>query len=313
MLFMNIGEIAEMVPVVEPETKCGTINNLFKQNPKLEGIAVVGQDGSLAILMRTRFYQLLATQYGFNLYMGRPVSLVMNNQPLIVERNEPITDISIRAMNRAEEELYDGVLVVEEGRLYGFVSIRRLLLEVANVRAEMAIFLNPLTGLPGNRIIDDRLQQAAGQEQFSVLYVDLDNFKSYNDSYGFKRGDLLIQATASLLREQFSSPGSFLGHIGGDDYIVILHHYNYEFGCSKVIEGFELLKKEFYSKEDLKNNFVMGDGRSGKHGPIPLVSISIAIVTNQSRPFHNMDEIVEEATRIKKICKARPGSISLAN
>ena len=310
---MNIGEIAEMVPVVEPEAKCGTINNLFKQNPKLEGIAVVGEDGSLAILMRTRFYQLLATQYGFNLYMGRPVSLVMNNQPLIVERNEPITDISIRAMNRAEEELYDGVLVVEEGHLYGFVSIRRLLLEVANVRAEMAIFLNPLTGLPGNRIIDDRLQQAACQEQFSVLYIDLDSFKSYNDSYGFKRGDLLIQATATLLRDQFAAQGSFLGHIGGDDYIVILHHYNYEFACNKVIEGFERLKKEFYSTEDLKNNFVMGDGRSGKYGPIPLVTISIAIVTNQSRRFHNMDEIVEEATRIKKICKARPGSISLAN
>lgn len=274
---------------------------------------MVGEDGSPSLLMRSRFYQLLGTQYGYNIYMGRPVMLVVNCSPLVVDWEEPITEVSIRAMNRAEDELYDGVLVMREGSLYGFVSIRRLLLEVANIRAEMAIFLNPLTGLPGNRIIEDRLRQSTGQEHFSVLYIDLDHFKSYNDSYGFKMGDSLIQATASLLREQFSGQGSFLGHIGGDDFIAILNHHNYQFACSKVIEGFEKMKKDFYSKEDIKNNYVMGEGRSGISGPIPLVSISIAVVTNLSRSFESMDQVVDEATRMKKICKSRPGSISIAN
>lgn len=312
-MLTKIGEIAESIPIVPPETKCGIVNNLFKQNPKLEGIAVVGKDSMPALLMRARFYQLLGTQYGYNLYRGRPVMLVMNCSPLIVDFDEPITDVSIKAMSRAEEELYDGVLVMREGSLYGFVSIRRLLLEVADIRAEMAIFMNPLTGLPGNRIIDDRLQQSTRQEYFSVLYIDLDHFKSYNDSYGFKMGDTLIQATAGLLREQFSVQSSFLGHIGGDDFIAILNHHNYEFSCGKVIEGFEKIKREFYSKEDLKNNYVLGEGRSGIFGPIPLVSISIAVVTNADRSFQSMDQIVEEATRMKKICKSRPGSVSIAN
>ncbi|MGG6313680.1 GGDEF domain-containing protein [Paenibacillus macerans] len=309
----KIGEIAETIPVVAPETKCGTVNNLFKQSPQLEGIAVVGNDGSPSLLMRARFFQLLATQYGYHVYMGRPVMLVVNSSPLIVDGDEPITEVSIRAMSRAEEELYDGVLVMREGRLYGFVSIRRLLLEVANVRAEIASFLNPLTGLPGNRMIDDWLQQSTRQEQFSVLYIDLDHFKSYNDNYGFKMGDSLIQATAGLLREQFSGQGSFLGHIGGDDFIAILNHHNYQFACSKVIDGFEQMKKDYYSKEDLKNNYVLGEGRSGLYGPIPLVSISIAVVTNLNRSFESMEQIVEEATRMKKICKSRPGSVSMAN
>lgn len=303
----------ETIPIVPPETKCGMVNNLFKQNPRLEGIAVARENNMPALLMRTRFYQSLGTQYGYNLYMGRPVMLVMNSSPLVADFDEEITDISIRAMNRAEEELYDGVLVMREGSLHGFVSIRRLLLEVADIRAEMAIFMNPLTGLPGNRIIDDRLQQSTRQENFSVLYIDLDHFKSYNDSYGFKKGDSLIQATAGLLREQFSGQGSFLGHIGGDDFIAILNHHNYQFSCSKVIEGFEKMKKDFYSKDDLKKNYVMGEGRSGIFGPIPLVSISIAVVTNRSRSFQSTDQIVEEAARIKKICKSRPGSVSIAN
>lgn len=312
-MLTNIGEIAETIPIVAPDTKCGLVNHLFKQTPKLEGIAVIDENGRPAILMRARFYQLLGTQYGYQIYMGRPVMLVVNPHPLVVEWDEPITEVSIRAMNRSEEELYEGVLVLRDGKLHGFVSIRRLLLEVANIRAEMASFLNPLTGLPGNRLIDDRLQQSSGQEQFSVLYIDLDHFKSYNDSYGFKMGDALIQATANLLREPFSGQGSFLGHIGGDDFIAILNHHNYPYACTKIIDGFEALKKEFYSKEDLKNNYVLGEGRSGVYGPIPLVSISIAVVTNRIRNFENMEQIVEEATRMKKICKSRPGSISIAN
>lgn len=313
VLLTKIGEIAETIPIVSPETTCGIINHLFKQNPKLEGIAVVGEDNKPALLMRTWFYQLLGTEYGYNLYMGRPVLLVMNTTPLVVHFDEPITDVSIRAMNRTEEELYDGMLVIQEGRLYGFVSIRRLLLEVANIRVEMAIFMNPLTGLPGNRIIDERLQQSTRTYPCSVLYIDLDHFKSFNDSYGFKMGDSLIQATADLLREQFSGHDTFLGHIGGDDFIAILNHHQYEWPCKRIIEGFERMKQNFYNAEDLANNYVIGESRSGITGPIPLVSISIAVVTNRNFHFQSMEQIVEEATRMKKICKSHPGSVTIAN
>jgi diguanylate cyclase (GGDEF)-like protein len=313
VLLTKIGDISEQIPIVSPTTTCDVINKMFKNNPKLEGIAVVGEDNNPALLMRPRFYQLLGTEYGYNLYMGRPVILVMNSNPLVVNFDEQITDVSIRAMNRAEEELYDGVLVIQEGRLHGFVSIRRVLLEVANIRVEMAIFMNPLTGLPGNRIIEEKLQQSTRLHQCSVIYIDLDHFKSFNDSYGFKMGDSLLQATADLLREQFSGHDTFLGHIGGDDFIAILDHHNYEFPCSKVIEGFEKMKQDFYNTEDITNNYVIGETRSGIFGPIPLVSISIAVVTNRNRSFQSMDQIVEEATRMKKICKSSPGSVTIAN
>ncbi|GGA30165.1 hypothetical protein GCM10010917_14100 [Paenibacillus physcomitrellae] len=310
-MYTKIGEIAESIPSVTPDTKCGFVNGLFKQNPKLEGVAVVEGNGHPQLLMRSRFYQKIGTQYGYNLYMGRPVRLVVNNQPLVVDYEDPITEVSIQAMNRSDEDLYEGVIVTKDGSLYGAVSIRSLLLAVADIRAEMAIFMNPLTGLPGNRIIEDRLHQSVQQEFFSVLYIDLDHFKTYNDSYGFKMGDELIQATANLLRRYFTD--DFLGHIGGDDFIAILSHHDFEPICQQVLVEFEKQKLEFYNEEDWRNQYVMGESRDGVYAAIPLTSLSIAVVTNRVRAYKHVDEIVEEATRIKKICKSTPGSVSYAD
>jgi len=293
-------------------TKCDIVYHIFKSNPNLEGLAVVGEE-TVSLMMRARFFQQIGTQYGYNLYMGRPVELVVNVRALVVDYSELITDVSVQAMNRTEEELYDLVLITSENRLVGAVSIRRLLLAVADVRAEMAIFMNPLTGLPGNRIIDDRLYQALQLEQFSVLYIDLDYFKSYNDSYGFKMGDQLIQATANLLRQYFVFPEAFLGHIGGDDYIAILNHHDFRQVSEEVIAGFEKIKRTFYNQEDLDNQYVLGEGRSGLHRPIPLVSVSIAVVTNVRQRYESIDQIVSEATRIKKVCKSISGSIICGN
>jgi len=245
--------------------------------------------------------------------MGRAIGLVMNSEPLVVDYAEQITDVSIQAMNRNEEELYDLVLVTSAGGLMGAVSIRRLLLAVADIRAEMAIFLNPLTGLPGNRIIDERLQQLLQLDEFSVLYIDLDHFKSYNDSYGFKMGDQLIQATANLLRKHFMFPDTFLGHIGGDDFITILHHHNFREIGEQVLAGFEQMKRDFYNADDLSNDYVMGEGRSGTLGRIPLVSVSIAVVSNMLRKYEKIEDIVSEATRVKKICKSVSGSMMCVN
>uniref|UniRef100_UPI00406D116D GGDEF domain-containing protein n=1 Tax=Paenibacillus sp. FSL R7-0652 TaxID=2921687 RepID=UPI00406D116D len=311
-MFTQIGEIAEPIPVVLPETKCDALYQLFTSNPNLEGAAVTGKKG-ISLMMRTRFFQQIGTQYGYNLYMGRPVKLLMNVNALVVDYSEQITDVSVAAMKREEADLYDLVLVTSGERFHGAVSIRRLLLAVADVRAEMASFMNPLTGLPGNRIIDDRLVQVLQQDQFSVLYIDLDQFKSYNDSYGFKMGDDLIQATAGLLREHFGVSEGFLGHIGGDDFIVILNHHQYKQVCEEVISRFEKLKQSFYNEQDWSNQYVIGEGRSGLNRPIPLVSVSIAVVTNLYQRYGNINQIVHEAAGVKKSCKSINGSIICSN
>ncbi|USB32984.1 GGDEF domain-containing protein [Paenibacillus sp. YPG26] len=302
-MISQIGEIAEVIPHVYVDTKCEEVDQIFKSNPKLQGVVVQSGSQPVALVMRARFYQRIGTLYGYNLYMGRPVELVMNQSPLIVDYSENITEVSKLAMAREEEELYDYVIVTTGGQFHGVVSIRNLLLSFAEIRATIASFLNPLTGLPGNLTIDERLKLSLTQETFSVLYFDLDHFKAYNDIYGFKEGDKLIQATASILRRNVSQPDYFVGHIGGDDFIAILNDFAYEEVCNSVIRQFDHTIAAFYSKEDLERQYVVSENRFGQVETIPLVSISIAVVTNEFRQFSSIEEIVSESARIKKICK----------
>lgn len=304
-MISQIGEIADLIPHVPQDTKCEHVNQIFKENPQLQGVVVIRQDSSqLSLVMRARFYQTMGTLYGYNIYMGRPIELIMKQGPLVVEYGHSIIEVSKLAMNRPEEELYDYVIVTRNDEFYGVVSIRNLLLNFAEIQTQMATFLNPLTGLPGNLSIREKLKQALEWEQFSMLYIDLDNFKAYNDIYGFSAGDKLIQATATILKGFIYQPDSFIGHIGGDDFVAIVNHHDYRHLSQSIIEHFEDMIGSFYSDIHLRQQYVLTENRGGEMEKFPLVGISIAVVTNEWRRFESEEEIVNESTRIKKRCKA---------
>ncbi|MFF2907400.1 GGDEF domain-containing protein [Paenibacillus sp. NPDC057934] len=307
-MLLQIGDIAEHITQISPASKCETVDHIFKSDPQLQGVVVIDNDYPVALIMRIRFYQQIGTLYGYTLYMGRPVSLVMDRDPLIVEYKTPITEVSKLAMNRQVENLYDYVIVTHEGRMFGAVSVRDLLLNFAEIQAMAASFLNPLTGLPGNMSINECLVKCLHQERFSVLYIDLDHFKAYNDTYGFKEGDRMIQATAEIAKHCALRLEGFLGHIGGDDFIVIIDNHHYTEACRILIEEFDSAIKDFYHSQHLAQKYVLTEDRSGLVGEIPLVSISVAVVTNRYRQFDSIEDIAGEAARVKKKCKLVPGS-----
>lgn len=307
-MLLQIGEIAKDIPEITLQHKCGYVDQIFKSNPQLQGVAVTENGYIVALIMRIRFYQKIGTLYGYTLYMGRSVELVMDKNPLVVDYRTPIIEVSRLAMARNEENLYDYVIVTQDNSLSGAVSVRDLLLNFAEIQAEAASFLNPLTGLPGNISITEWMVKSLAQEQFSVLYIDLDHFKAYNDTYGFKEGDRMIQATAEILRSAAAGLDGFLGHIGGDDYIIFISHYNYEECCRRIIRSFDTMVEDFYHAGHLAQQFVLTESRSGRMEEIPLVSISIAVVTNRSRRFASIEDLSEEAARFKKSCKMIKGS-----
>ncbi|WP_042200807.1 GGDEF domain-containing protein [Paenibacillus camerounensis] len=307
-MFLQIGEIAEQIPEISPQHKCGYVDQIFKGNPRLQGVCVTENGQAVALIMRIRFYQQIGTLYGYTLYMGRAVELVMDRNPLVVDYKTQITEVSRLAMDRSEENLYDYVLVLHEGHLFGAVSVRDLLLNFAEIQAVAASFLNPLTGLPGNLSINEWMVKSLLQEQFSVLYIDLDHFKAYNDTYGFKEGDRLIQAAAEILKHCALQLEGFLGHIGGDDFIIFISDYQFEDCCRAIIGEFDKAIKEFYHPGHLAQQFVLAESRSGGMEKIPLVSISVAVVTNRFRQFVTVEALSEEAARLKKKCKKIKGS-----
>ena len=147
---VTIGEIAEQVIVVTPSTKCEYIYTIFKEKPEIEGVVVCSDDRPIGLVTKTKFYQKLSIQYGFDLFMKRTIDLVMITDPLIVDHSVPITETSAQAMDRALEHLYDYVIVTKKDRLVGIVSIRNLLMKLAEEQISIARYSNPLTGLPGN-------------------------------------------------------------------------------------------------------------------------------------------------------------------
>ena len=193
---------------------------------------------------------------------------------------------------------------VDEGYLYYTVkNLTRLL--TTNRR------VSPLTGLPGNVQIHSELRKRIlNEEEFSVMYLDLDNFKSYNDVYGFLKGDKIIQFTANVIIEEIHANGDngFIGHVGGDDFIAIVPYTDVEDLCQRIIARFESKIKDFFTEEDAKKGYIEIENRRGIIEKFPLTSISIAVVVADKNRFGNILEIGDAAAQIKHAVKGVMGS-----
>lgn len=304
-MLSSIGEIAEKVPIIHPKTKCSYVYDLFEEHPEIKGVIIAHQNKPVGLVMKDHFFEILSKKYGLDLFMKREIELIMDKQPLYVDYSLNIVEVSTLAMQRTEKHMYDYVIVTLHEQVYGIISIKNLLLHFAEVKVDMARDLSPLTGLPGNYVIQQQLEKILTMEPFSILYLDLDQFKPYNDTYGFHKGDELLRDTANLLKlvSNDSLHPDFVGHIGGDDFIIILSTYNYSSLCESIIQEFDRMIEQFYLPEDFKRGYVYAQNRQGQYENIPLVGISIAVITNKNEKFTSVDEISKVAAKVKKICK----------
>ena len=155
-------------------------------------------------------------------------------------------------------------------------------------RTERDLEANPLTRLPGNvSIINELTRRIESKSLFAACYIDLDKFKAYNDKYGFEHGDEVIRETARILIrtvQKSGNPDDFIGHIGGDDFVIITTPVLADKVSQTIIDDFENTVTGFYNETDRKNGFITAHDRQGKEQRIPLLSISIGIVTNESQP-----------------------------
>jgi diguanylate cyclase (GGDEF)-like protein len=174
-------------------------------------------------------------------------------------------------------------------------------------RSERDLEANPLTRLPGNISIVNELQIRVEKNlPIAVGYVDLDKFKSYNDKYGFEHGDEVIRETARILIMSINECGNsddFIGHIGGDDLIFISSPDKADKVCQKIIEEFEKKVPEFYDPEDVKKGYIIAHDRKGQLQQIPLLSVSIGLVTNETRTITHIAQISEIGAELKEAAK----------
>lgn len=177
--------------------------------------------------------------------------------------------------------------------------------------------MSPLTGLPGNvQIQAEMKKRLLNREKFSIFYLDLDNFKAYNDIYGFSNGDEIIKFTARTIVKSvhdLAPDNSFIGHIGGDDFIAITGPTDLDKLCKKIISQFDNDVLEFYTEEDVEKGYIEVANRRGIIEQFPLTSISIAVVEIDPGRFKNTLEIGEIGAQVKHQAKSIMGSTYVIN
>ena len=171
---------------------------------------------------------------------------------------------------------------------------------------------SPLTRLPGNMAIEQVLKDKMDQgEKFALCYIDLDDFKAFNDKYGYAKGSDLIKMTGEVLyraKDQYADQEDFVGHIGGDDFVLITSPDKVESVCQAILDEFDRLIPEYYHSEDRAIGFIEGPDRYGVIRRFPIMSITIAVVSDEKRSFTSPIEIAKVATEIKDYAKSLPGS-----
>lgn len=175
-------------------------------------------------------------------------------------------------------------------------------------RNKQVLDTNPLSRLPGNPSIQARVErEIAKGGPFAVLYLDLNNFKAYNDTYGFEAGDRVLKATANLLVKltiQNENSEDFIGHIGGDDFIVVTTYERSEELASRITHAFDEIAPSFYSKADREAGHIVATDRQGNIKQFPFLAIAIGIVHNTARPLHSFAQVSNIGTELKKGAKA---------
>jgi len=178
-------------------------------------------------------------------------------------------------------------------------------------RTSQALDANPLTKLPGNTSVTEELERRLRQGRpLAICYIDLDRFKSFNDAYGFERGDEAIRETARILLkvlQQHGTPEDFLGHIGGDDFVLITTPAMADAVAGAIVEETKAALAGFYDEKAQRQGYIEGTDRSGQPAQFALVSTSVAIVTNERRPLTHVAEIAQIGAELKGWAKSRGG------
>lgn len=191
-------------------------------------------------------------------------------------------------------------------KAFGVMTKRLKMLEALNLDA------SPLTGLPGNLAIERAIEERlSGSSAFSLCQIDLDHFKPYADKYGYAWASEIIKEVAKILlaeRERAGMRDVFVGHIGGDDFVLIAEPERAETLGRRLVDVFDEQIRPFYSAEDLQRGFIVGKDRRGNEQPFPLLSISVAMVTGDGRRFRNALEMAEVTAELKEYAKSLPGN-----
>ncbi len=280
---------------------------LIKEVIERAGFSVLtAVDGKEAVEKTYQFNpDILILDYDMPVKNGLEVAAEIKNNP--VYSNIPIIIVTAKSDKQAKIK---GLLMGIDDYLTKPVDTDELVARLKMIirRNKQVLDSNPLSKLPGNPSIQLRIEKAIEKkEKFAVLYIDLNNFKAYNDVYGFEAGDNVIKTVASIIVNTLMpapNSGDFIGHIGGDDFIVLTSAEKAEDIAKRIINNFNQIVPSFYNDDDRKRGFIVTRDRQGNITQFPLMGIAIGIVHNLYKPITSYAQVSHIGSELKKAAKA---------
>lgn len=316
-----IGEISIPVVPAHPGDNLATVLKRFQTNQSLLVVPVVHNDHPVGIINRSTFLEehvIGLNGYAFHINHAKKMRDLMVPIKLGFEANVSIREVSMAIQAQELDIRVDNICVSRNGIYHGVVDVNRFINAITDINLILAKSANPLTGLPGNesiqREINERLQKRTG---FDIAYIDIDNFKPFNDYYGFQRGDVVIKAIGEIIstvtRSSSSGASCFCGHIGGDDFIFLTEPHQAENIASQVIMALEEHLPVFHGGKDFSAGCYSAVNRKGEEENFGLLSVSIGIVNTMLTPVNSYAELASISTEVKKAAKKIPGSSLVIN
>jgi diguanylate cyclase (GGDEF)-like protein len=310
----TVAALITPVTPIAPALTVGAVSELFLKKSQLYYLPIVNGDTPVGMVYRLDFMNIFLSRYGRELYSRKPIASFMA-EPLLIEQDTPLEDASRLITSRLDKRFeLPAFIITHKGYYRGLGWMMDLLEKITDLRVHSARYANPLTLLPGNVPIDERISDLLQSGQFfTVAYCDLDHFKPYNDIYGYERGDRIIQMTGELLSAHINLERDFVGHIGGDDFIMIFQSDDWQARCEAVLQEFGQRVPDYYHTADRECGGIQSKDRQGQPVFFPLLSLSIGVVQPDPAQCSSHHEVAMLATEAKHQAKLQASNSLFVN
>lgn len=300
-----------LVVPVEPVGPATTIDRVlarFTEQESLRTLPVVSGRRAVGSVRKGELLELMNRPFAREIYARKPVSRIMNCTPVTIDAAASLQQASRMVTHAARLRLDEDFVITREGEYVGLGQVIDLLRQITEVQLSTARHANPLTMLPGNVPIYDCINRLLRRRlSFHVCYIDVDNFKPFNDHYGYARGDDVLLHVARLLQDHASPRTDFVGHLGGDDFVIVFRSADWRLRLGRMLRSFQDSVADFYSDEDLRRRGIRGRDRFGTERTFPLLSLSAAVLDSSAGEFRHAEEIAQAIAGVKARAKREPG------
>jgi EAL domain-containing protein (putative c-di-GMP-specific phosphodiesterase class I)/GGDEF domain-containing protein len=314
----NSGSLSRLAVMEAPTVDLATTNNelaqLFLSDERLHSVALVNGTRPIGIINRSRFMNEYSKLFYREIWGPKPCLTHANLEPRLIERNHNVDELIGILTSDDQRYLVDGFIVINNGRYEGVGTGEQLVRSVTETRIEAARHANPLTFLPGNIPISQHIERLLKRGvEFVACYADLNNFKPFNDQYGFWRGDEMIRLVAKIALEHCDAQRDFVGHVGGDDFIILYQSADWEARCQKIVREFSTQAMTLFDPPARAAGGLDATDRYGVARFFPFTTLSIGAVKIRSGEFSSAEQVASVAACAKHDAKTSGEGLMIRN